>query len=76
MGTFVKGILKDEVVPQLCVQLGRGSLPSETLKSGSLEGGSSTGCAKGPALKGSALLLIPERSRFKFSLERSPRPGK
>ncbi|PIX21302.1 MAG: hypothetical protein COZ69_15540 [Deltaproteobacteria bacterium CG_4_8_14_3_um_filter_45_9] len=62
------------LVPQLWAQLGRCSLPSETLKSGLLEGGSSTGCAKGFALKVSALLLIPERRRFKFSLERPPRP--
>jgi len=59
---------------KLWMQLSRGGLPSETLKSGLLEVGDSAGSAKGVILKASALLFIFQRCRFKLSPERPPRP--
>jgi len=70
----VKSFFNVWVVPQLWMQLGRSGLPSETLKSGLSEGGVSAGSAKGIVLKASTLLPIFQRCRFKFSLERPPRP--
>ena len=54
-------------------KLDRGSLPSETLKSGSLGRGPSTGSAEGTASKGSSPWGIAQMCRFKFSPERPPR---
>jgi hypothetical protein len=73
-GNQEKPVAGFEAVSQLWTRLGRSGLPSETLKSGSSEGGVSAGSAKGIVLKASALLLIFKRFRFKFSLERPPRP--
>ncbi len=61
-------------IPQLWMQLSRSGLPSETLKSGSSEERVSAGSAKGIILEVSALLLIFQRCRFKFSPKRPPRP--
>ena len=55
------------------VRLDRGGLPSETLKSGSLERGESAGGAEGAVLGVSAPWLIAQMFRFKFSPERPPR---
>jgi len=43
------------VAPQPCLRLDRGGLPSETLKSGSLERGQPAGSAKGTILRVSTL---------------------
>ncbi len=61
------------VIPQSQVRLDRGGLPSETLKSGSLERGESAGGTEEAILRVSAPWLIAQMCRFKFSPERPPR---
>jgi hypothetical protein len=50
----------------------QGGLPSETLKSGSLEGGQSADRAKRTVSRVSSPWLIAQMCRFKFSPERQP----
>ncbi len=69
----VKAILPFAVTPESQERLNRGGLPSETLKSGSLDRGESKGGAEGAVLRVSAPWRIGQMCRFEFSPERPPR---